>query len=87
MIIEEVRIHNLFSYCGEQIFDFRGMQAGRNIAIVYGRNGYGKTSFLNALRLLFLGPSDELRWGWLPSGVQRGVPQCGSGHSVSWCRG
>lgn len=61
MIIEEVRIHNLFSYCGEQIFDFRGAQPTQNIAIVYGRNGYGKTSFLNALRLLFLGPSDELR--------------------------
>ncbi len=61
MIIEEVRIHNLFSYCGEQVFDFRGLQPGRNIALVYGRNGYGKTSFLNALRLLFLGASDEMR--------------------------
>lgn len=61
MILEEVRIHNLFSYCGEQVFDFRGMLPGQNIAVVYGRNGYGKTSFLNALRLLFLGPSDALR--------------------------
>jgi DNA sulfur modification protein DndD len=61
MIFEEVRIHNLFSYRGEQIFDFRGANPNRNIALVYGRNGYGKTSFLNALRLLFLGPTNELR--------------------------
>ena len=61
MIIEQVRLRNLFSYRGEQVFDFRGMGPGRNIALVYGRNGYGKTSFLNGLRLLFLGVSDELR--------------------------
>lgn len=61
MIIEEVRLLNLFSYRGERIFDFRGVQGARNVALVYGRNGYGKTSFLNALRLLFLGPSDEMR--------------------------
>ncbi len=61
MIFDEVRIHNLFSYKGEQVFDFRGADPTHNIAVVYGRNGYGKTSFLNALRLLFLGPSNELR--------------------------
>lgn len=61
MIIEEVRLCNLFSYRGERVFDFRGLSPGRNVALVHGRNGYGKTSFLNALRLLFLGVTDELR--------------------------
>lgn len=40
MIIEEVRLLNLFSYRGERIFDFRGVQGARNVALVYGRNGY-----------------------------------------------
>ncbi|MCI5144039.1 MAG: hypothetical protein D3923_00600 [Candidatus Electrothrix sp. AR3] len=36
------------------------------MVLISGRNGFGKTSFLNAIRLLFTGVSDELR-----SGVQR----------------
>lgn len=83
MIIEEVRIHNLFSYCGEQIFDFRGIEPGRNIALVYGRNGYGKTSFLNALRLLFLGPSDALR-GAVQAGRKPGPKQYVLGIPGEW---
>lgn len=83
MIIEEVRIHNLFSYYGEQVFDFRGIEPGRNIALVYGRNGYGKTSFLNALRLLFLGPSDALR-GAVQAGRKPGPKQYVLGIPGEW---
>lgn len=35
---------------------------GKNIILIHGRNGYGKTSFINALKLLFLGSdSKEMR--------------------------
>lgn len=59
----EVRIENLFSYCsveGETVFDFRKEPGEtRNVVLIMGRNGYGKTSFISALRLLFLGAEGE----------------------------
>lgn len=63
-----VELENLFSYyTGEQApteFNLRlpPNSSRQKVAIIMGRNGYGKTSFLNALRLLFLGTdSDEAR--------------------------
>lgn len=61
MILERFRIHNLFSYLGTCEFDLSPPQDGRNIVLIWGRNGYGKTSFLNSLKLLLTGISDELR--------------------------
>lgn len=61
MIFEQIRIHNLFSYYGEQIFDLTLPDDGRNVALIGGRNGFGKTSFINSLKLLFLGPHESLR--------------------------
>jgi len=61
MILEHFRIHNLFSYCGTWDFDLRPSDDGRNVLLIWGRNGYGKTSFLNSLKLLLTGVSDELR--------------------------
>ncbi|WP_310448904.1 DNA sulfur modification protein DndD [Sulfuritalea sp.] len=61
MILERFSIHNLFSYCGTWDFDLRPSDDGRNILLIWGRNGYGKTSFLNSLKLLFTGVSEELR--------------------------
>lgn len=61
MIFEQIRIHNLFSYYGEQIFDLTLPNDGRNIVLIGGRNGFGKTSFINSLKLLFLGPHKSLR--------------------------
>ena len=61
MILERFRIHNLFSYLGPCEFDLCPPQDGRNIVLIWGRNGYGKTSFLNSLKLLLTGVSDELR--------------------------
>lgn len=46
MILEHFRIHNLFSYCGTWDFDLRPSDDGRNVLLIWGRNGYGKTSFL-----------------------------------------
>ena len=59
MIFEEIRIHNLFSYRNERIVLPAPTQE-RSVVIISGRNGYGKTSFINSLKLLFLGTSDEM---------------------------
>jgi DNA sulfur modification protein DndD len=61
MLLESFRIHNLFSYCGAWDFDLRPTEDERNVLLIWGRNGYGKTSFLNSLKLLFTGVSDDLR--------------------------
>ena len=50
-----MRICNLFSYAGEQVFDLKTPEPGRNIVLISGRNGYGKTSFINSIKLLFGG--------------------------------
>ncbi len=63
MILQRFRIHNLFSYYGPCEFDLRPEDDGRNVLLIWGRNGYGKTSFLNSLKLLLTGVSDELRAG------------------------
>ncbi len=67
MIFEEITIHNLFAYYGPQRFDLRGLTDKKNIVMISGRNGYGKTNFLNSIKLLFGGVTDALR-----SSVQRG---------------
>lgn len=61
MILEHFRIHNLFSYLGTCEFDLSPPPDGRNVVLIWGRNGYGKTSFINSLKLLLTGVSDELR--------------------------
>ncbi|RJQ58934.1 MAG: DNA sulfur modification protein DndD [Desulfobacteraceae bacterium] len=61
MIFEEIIINNLFTYYGEQRFDLRGSTSEANIALISGRNGYGKTNFLNSIKLLFGGVTDSLR--------------------------
>jgi DNA sulfur modification protein DndD len=67
MIFDEIKIHNLFSYYGEQVFDLRKPSEGRNIVLISGRNGFGKTSLLNSVKLLFGGVTESLR-----RSVQRG---------------
>jgi DNA sulfur modification protein DndD len=59
LIFERIEILNLFSY-RQAVFDLSGPTPGRNIALISGRNGYGKTSFLNAIKLLFVGPNADL---------------------------
>lgn len=59
MIFERIEILNLFSY-RQAAFDLSGPTHGRNIALISGRNGYGKTSFLNAIKLVFVGPNVDL---------------------------
>lgn len=69
VIFKSIAIYNLFSYCGETIFDLAPAvpDERRNIVVIMGRNGYGKTSFLNSVKLLFGGVTKDLT-----AGVQRG---------------
>jgi DNA sulfur modification protein DndD len=55
MIFESIRLTNLFSYYGEQEIDLGTPVPGRNVCLIMGRNGFGKTSLLNSLKLLFTG--------------------------------
>jgi len=62
VILERLTIENLFCYHGRQEFDLAPPPGSeRNIALVHGRNGHGKTSFLRSVRLLFGGVTDDLR--------------------------
>ena len=61
MIFEEVSIYNLFCYYGKVTFDLKSPKDDCNIALIYGRNGYGKTSFINSIKLLFGGANEAMR--------------------------
>ncbi len=62
MDFKSLTITNLFSYYGECHFDFsKPEDSDRNIVIIQGRNGHGKTSFLNSVKMLFVGLSEEIR--------------------------
>lgn len=58
MIFRKIVITNLFSYYGTQEYDFTPVGPG-SVVLVVGRNGFGKTSLLNAVKLLFLGAEDK----------------------------
>lgn len=60
MIFERISIQNLFSYYGEQIFEFPSPTADKPVVLIAGRNGFGKTSFINSVKLLFLGTADQM---------------------------
>lgn len=53
-----LKVENLFAYSGESQIDLSDTSRERNIIVVSGRNGAGKTSLLNAAKLLFVGSTD-----------------------------
>ena len=62
MIFTAITLHNLFSYRGERRFDLSpDAERPGNLVLIQGRNTQGKTSFINAVKLLFMGPAEELR--------------------------
>lgn len=68
MIFKTITLNNLFSYYGSHEFDLSPEPGEhRNIVIIMGRNGLGKTSFLNSVKLLFGGATKDLA-----ASVQRG---------------
>lgn len=60
MKIKSIEISNMFSYYGKNKIDFNIDDDNKNINIIYGRNGNGKTSFINCIKLLFLGTQNPL---------------------------
>lgn len=54
-----LEVENIFAYNGPSRVDLADTTSERNIIVVSGRNGAGKTSLLNAVKLLFLGHTDE----------------------------
>lgn len=62
MLFKSITITNLFSYYEEKFFDLAiSPGSNRNIIVLMGRNGGGKTSFINSVKLLFLGAAAEIR--------------------------
>lgn len=79
-----IRLQNVFAYDGTAEFDLAGTSPQKNIVLIWGRNGMGKTSFLNAVRLLFTGmeKSETRRVGFPP--VQLTVKQYLLGDGARW---
>lgn len=87
MIFRRIIITNLFSYRGTQIYDFTAATAG-TVALVVGRNGFGKTSLLNTIKLLFLGAEDKTlrRVGFPPRLLSRSEYVLGAARGWSGVR-
>lgn len=51
---KKITICNMFAYYGEQTIEFQKNDS-KPLYLIYGRNGFGKTSFISSLKLLFLG--------------------------------
>lgn len=50
-----IELENIFAYDRKVEVNLSGTSPERNVILIWGRNGMGKTSFLNSLKLLFLG--------------------------------
>ncbi len=50
----KIIICNLYSYYGTQVVNFKSKE-DKNLYLIYGDNGFGKTSFIKSLKLLFKG--------------------------------
>ena len=51
---KKITICNIFAYYGKQSIEF-SPNSQKPLYLIYGRNGFGKTSFIRSLKLLFLG--------------------------------
>ena len=58
MLIKTVKIKNLYSFVDAK-FDFTQNGGPKGIHLIFGRNGFGKTNFLNAVKLLMHGPTGD----------------------------
>lgn len=84
MKLLSVRLENIFAYHGRCEIDLSITSPERNIILIWGRNGYGKTSFLNAVKLLFTGADDpRFRTVGYP-GTQLSMPEFVLGKGSHW---
>lgn len=61
MHFKSITINNLFTYEGVNTIDFPENDSNCNITLLMGRNGFGKTSFINSVKMLFADTSEEIR--------------------------
>lgn len=59
MRFQSLELKDIFAYRGPSKVNLEDCTAERNIVTVQGRNGHGKISLLNAVKLLSLGVEDE----------------------------
>ena len=57
MRINKLTLHNIFSYKDKVTFNF---ETDHNIHLIIGENGFGKTSFINSLKIALHGITREL---------------------------
>ncbi len=58
MRFKTITIENVFSYAGAKTFDFRNDE--QPIALIIGENGFGKTSFINSVKIALHGISRDI---------------------------
>ncbi|WP_457953672.1 AAA family ATPase [Achromobacter xylosoxidans] len=59
MRFTSLEVQDIFAYHGVSKIDLSACTKSRNVIVIAGRNGAGKTSLLNAIKLLFLGAEDD----------------------------
>lgn len=55
MKIKQLRLNNIGPFTGEHIFDFQTENPGKKIVVIGGRNGAGKTTIFESIRLCLYG--------------------------------
>lgn len=58
MQFSQITIENLFTYYGKTVFDFRCSE--QPITLIIGENGFGKTSFINSIKIALHGITKDL---------------------------